>query len=76
MENYYYFDNKKYLSSRLAGEVSGFTNDYISRLCRQEKIIGKKVEQTWYVEEQSLLSFIESNKETNVIRSGQRKVRP
>ena len=64
MENYYYFDNKKYLSSRLAGEVSGFTNDYISRLCRQEKIIGKKVEQTWYVEEQSLLSFIELNKNT------------
>ena len=55
-------DNKKYLSSIYAGKISGYTNDYIARLARQRKILGKKIGKTWYIEECSLQDFIKGNK--------------
>ena len=56
------FNNKKYLSSKYAGEISGYTNDYVARLARQKKVLGKKVGRSWYVEENSLQNFIKDNK--------------
>ena len=55
-------DNKKYISSKDAGNISGYTNDYVARLARQGKVLGKKVGRAWYVEEESLNNFIEDNK--------------
>ena len=55
------FNDKKYLSSKNAGRVSGYTSDYVSRLCRLKKIEGRKVGRTWYVEESSLENFLHNN---------------
>lgn len=55
------FNNKKFLSSKSAGELAGYTNDYVARLCRQEKVRGRMVGRTWYVEEESFLHFINGN---------------
>lgn len=45
---------KKYISSRRAGEITGYAKDYIGQLARAEKIIGTRVGRAWYVDEQSL----------------------
>ena len=66
MDNELNFNNKKFLSSKRAGEIAGYTNDYVARLCRQGKVEGRMVGRTWYVEENSFFSFLEthtSNKE-------------
>jgi len=55
------FDNKKYLSSRYAGKIFGYTNDYVTRLARQKKVFGKMVGRVWYVEEESFKNFIQNN---------------
>jgi len=55
------FDNKKFLSSRRAGELVGYTNDYVARLARKGKVIGRMVGRTWYVEEESFRDFLSLN---------------
>ena len=52
-----FFEKKKYLSSKYAGKITGYTNDYIARLCRQGKMKGQVVGKTWYVEKDSLADF-------------------
>ena len=49
---------RPYISSREAGSISGYTSDYIARLCRTGEIESKKVGRTWYVEETSLATFM------------------
>ena len=57
------FDGKRYAASTRAASKAGFTNDYLARLCRQGKVRGKMIGKTWYVEEDSLFSFlVEANK--------------
>src|SRR3989344_3478046 len=63
MEDELFFEAKKYLSSKVAGQRAGYTHDYVSRLARQGKIPGRLVGRTWYVEEDSFLSFLEKHSE-------------
>jgi len=58
MDNELNFNNKKFLSSKRAGEIAGYTNDYVARLCRNGKIKGRMVGRTWYVEEESFQQFL------------------
>ena len=51
------FQGKNYLSSKEAGRVSGYTNDYISRLAREGKIDATRVGTQWFVEPKSLDSY-------------------
>jgi len=53
--------NEKYLSSREAGKISGYTHDYISRLCRSGQLNGEMVGHTWYVNKKSLENFLNKN---------------
>lgn len=64
-----YFDNKKYLSSKYAGKISGYTNDYVARLCRTGRMKGRMVGRTWYVEKDSLTSFSIKNNQQKIKRS-------
>lgn len=64
-----YFDNRKYLSSKYAGKISGYTNDYVARLCRTGKMKGRMVGRTWYVEKDSLANFSIKNNQQKIKRS-------
>src|SRR5581483_11805977 len=52
-----FFDNKKYISARLASQVTGYSQDYIGQLCRQRKVDRRRIGRQWYVSEQSILNF-------------------
>ncbi len=56
MNNNLIFEGKKYISSRRASDISGYSSDYIGQLCRAEKIDCRMVGRSWYVTEESLLS--------------------
>ena len=60
MPNGVFLNNIKHLSSKEAGDYAGYTHDYISRLCREGKVPGKKIGKAWYVEAESFLHFIEA----------------
>ena len=53
------FGGNDYLSSKEAGRISGYTNDYISRLAREEKIEATRVGTQWFVEPKSLDAFLQ-----------------
>jgi hypothetical protein len=48
---------QKYLSSKDAGAILGYTHDYISRLCRQGKMSGIQKGREWFVLPQELEAF-------------------
>lgn len=48
-------DNKKYISTKRASELTGYANDYVGQLCRAGKISATRIGRSWYVEESSLL---------------------
>src|SRR3989344_7414660 len=55
---------KKFISSRRAAEITGYTNDYIGQLCRLGKVKAQLVGRNWYVEEQSLFAHKLANGKT------------
>ncbi|PIT91301.1 hypothetical protein COU17_01175, partial [Candidatus Kaiserbacteria bacterium CG10_big_fil_rev_8_21_14_0_10_49_17] len=63
MDKEIFFDNKKFLSSKAAGLLYGYTHDYISRMARQGKIEGRQFGRAWYVDEDSLADFVKVNTE-------------
>src|SRR3989344_7892682 len=50
--------SEEFLSSKEAGERFGYSSDYVARLARTGKILGKKVGKTWFVQERSLIDFL------------------
>jgi len=56
-----YFEGKKYISSKRAAKLTGYTHDYIGQLSRAGKIDGKVIGKTRFVEEKSLLSYEKNN---------------
>lgn len=60
MSSSIHFEGKNYLSSKEAGRISGYTNDYISRLAREAKIDARRVGTQWFVEPKSLDSFLQN----------------
>src|SRR3989344_4677035 len=59
MDNELFFDGKKYISSKRAGEFFGYAGDYISQLCRAHKIEGRRIGRTWFVSEESIKSYVD-----------------
>ena len=53
-----FVNGKELLSSKEAGARLGYTPDYIGKLAREGKIQGKKIAGSWFVDEDSLLLFI------------------
>ena len=52
------FDNIKHLSLIDAEMMSGYSSNYISRLCCEGKIKGKKIGKVWYVEAEGFGEFL------------------
>lgn len=50
--------SKNLITTKEAGASSGYTADYIARLIRSGKIEGKKVGHNWFVNKESLDSFL------------------
>lgn len=51
------FSEQKYLSSKDAGAILGYTHDYISRLCRHGKMSGIQKGREWFVTQEELDAF-------------------
>lgn len=49
---------KRYLSSRRAAKDNGYASDYIGQLIRGGKLRGQKVGRAWYVEAETLESYL------------------
>src|SRR3989344_957424 len=58
MDNGIFFDGVQYISASDAASLSGWTRDYIARLCNQGKLPGKRIGKNWYVEHNSLQTFL------------------
>ena len=51
--------NEHLITTKDAGELSGYTADYLSRLIRSGKISGKKIGHSWLVDKESLTRFLD-----------------
>jgi len=49
---------RRYLSTRRAAKEHKYTPDYVGQLIRGGKVVGKKVGRSWYVDEQSLNTYL------------------
>jgi hypothetical protein len=62
MDQEVFIAKNKYISSKRSADLYGYTYDYLSRLAKQGVIKGEKFGRAWYLEENSLKTFIENNK--------------
>src|SRR3989344_381609 len=53
-----FFEGIRYVSAGEAASQADLTRDYLARLCKEGKIIGRRIGKQWYVKEDSLQSFI------------------
>ncbi len=54
---------KNLISTKEASELSGYNSDYLSRLCREDKIEATQVGRTWLVSRSSLETFMRAQGE-------------
>lgn len=52
-----YVGDEKLISTTRASELSGYSQDYVGQLCREEKIDCRRISGHWYVDEQSLTKY-------------------
>ena len=57
MKHIVIFQGIKYISSKRASKISGYSSDYIGQLCRQKKLDSRMFGHTWFISEESLLSY-------------------
>ena len=58
-------NGKKFISSKRAAEITGYTCDYVGQLSRLSKIEATMVGRSWYVGEESILSHHHENATAN-----------
>ncbi len=61
--------NEKFITTKEAGELSGYTQDYLARLVRAGEIEGKKIGHQWMVDRVALESFLQKQKNRKVLRA-------
>ncbi len=61
--------SKNLITTKEAGELSGYSSDYLARLARSGKIIGRMVGHSWLVDQDSLERFISVQDNSNVDRA-------
>ncbi|MDO8567002.1 MAG: DUF5011 domain-containing protein [bacterium] len=57
---------KKFISTKEAAELSGYTSDYLSRLARSGKISGQRVGHTWFIDRESLAHFLDQQEDRKI----------
>ncbi|MFA5744851.1 MAG: immunoglobulin-like domain-containing protein [Candidatus Paceibacterota bacterium] len=50
---------KKLITTKDAGEIFGYSPDYLARLARSGKIVGKRIGHSWFIDKESLSLFLE-----------------
>lgn len=65
-------DNKKYLSSKRAAQVTGYAKDYVGQLCREGRVTARLVGRNWYVLESSILEHRFGAEETEEVPQTQK----
>ncbi|MDP3762540.1 MAG: hypothetical protein Q8Q97_00515, partial [bacterium] len=57
-----FLEGRSYLSLKKAAELSTYHSDYLGRLVRNEKLRGQRFGIQWFIEKDSLLTFIRANR--------------
>ncbi|MBI4094049.1 helix-turn-helix domain-containing protein [Candidatus Kaiserbacteria bacterium] len=50
------FDGREYVSVGKAAELTGYHQDYVGQLCREEKILSRQIGRRWYIQRDALLA--------------------
>lgn len=50
------FDGKEYLSAPKAAEITGYHQDYVGQLAREEKVASRQIGTRWYVEREGIVA--------------------
>ncbi|MBX4188415.1 MAG: helix-turn-helix domain-containing protein, partial [Candidatus Doudnabacteria bacterium] len=53
-----FLEGKKYIPSKLVATLFHFNQDYVGQLCREGRVVSRKVGKAWYVEENSIHAYI------------------
>src|SRR3989344_5806137 len=70
MSDEIYFDGVRFLSTADAAARTGFSRDYIYRLCKEGQLAGRRIGKSWYVDNRSLDNFV---LEQHTVRSRRRE---
>jgi hypothetical protein len=54
--------NEDYITTDVAAKLSGFTEQYIRKLIRENKVDGRKIRRDWILRRDSLLKFLDSER--------------
>ncbi|MDO8231970.1 MAG: helix-turn-helix domain-containing protein, partial [bacterium] len=60
------FFEKKFITTKNAEDISGYTSDYLARLARLGKISAKRIGHSWFIEKESLAQFMEQQENRKV----------
>ena len=63
------FGGMRYISASEAAVAADLTRDYIARLCRDEKVKGRRIGKNWYVEPNSLFKFLGHKEVQKTVRN-------
>ena len=53
-----YFQGVRFISANEAADIADLSRDYVTRLCRDGSISGRRLGKVWYVEEKGLKEFL------------------
>lgn len=59
MQEFVTINEKNYFPSSMLSGTFGYTQDYIGKLAREEKVLGLQIGRQWYVEKNSLLVYLQ-----------------
>ena len=66
---------KNLISTKDAGELSGYSSDYLARLARSGKIDGKRIGHSWFLDKESLTSFLDQQEIARLITRARSRAR-
>ena len=49
--------DEKYISSKQAAKITGYSSDYVGQLCRLGKVRSKRIGRDWMISERSILNY-------------------
>ncbi|HTR18369.1 MAG TPA: hypothetical protein VMH91_00060, partial [Candidatus Paceibacterota bacterium] len=70
MSDELFFDGTRFIPASEAAGISNLTRDYITRLARESKVVGRQVGRQWYVSEESFKAFLVAQEYANSQRRG------